>query len=98
MAKRIYDVLSEEKELPVHLLKQYGGFSREDKSGFDNALTELQMKFYVSLCGRTRKKSRKGEEYGWSSTVFCLSVSYTHLDVYKRQAVYKVGYRLEVPQ
>ena len=73
MAKRIYDVLSEEKELPVHLLKQYGGFSREDKSGFDNALTELQMKFYISLCGRTRKKSRKGEEYGWSSTVFCLT-------------------------
>ena len=52
MAKRIYDVLSEEKELPVHLLKQYGGFSGEDKSGFDKALTQLQMDFYISICGR----------------------------------------------
>ena len=73
MAKRIYDILSEEKELPVHLLKQYGGFSGEDKSGFDKALTQLQMDFYISICGRARKRSRSGEEYGWSSTVFCLT-------------------------
>ena len=51
MAKRIYDVLSEEKELPVHLLKQYGGFSGEDKSGFDKALTQLQMDFYIPYAG-----------------------------------------------
>lgn len=40
-AKRIYDLLLEYRELPLHLLKQYGGFSREDKSKFDSAVTEL---------------------------------------------------------
>ena len=71
-AKRIYGLLEEYKELPLHLIKQYGGIGKEDKSKFDSAITELQMKMYITMCGRARKTSKKGEEYGWSSTVFCL--------------------------
>lgn len=70
-ARRIYELMEEYKELPLHLLKQYGGFGREDKSRFDSAVTELQANFYISMCGRDRKRSRTGEEYGWNSTVFC---------------------------
>lgn len=29
------------------------------------------MKMYVTMCGRQRKISRCGEEFSWSSTVFC---------------------------
>ena len=72
-AKRIYELILEHKELPLHLIKQYGGFSKEDKSKFDAGITWLQMNFYITMCGRARKQSQKGEEYGWSSTVFCLS-------------------------
>lgn len=72
-ARRIYELMEEHKELPLHLLKQYGGFSREDKSRFDSAITELQSLFYISMCGRARKRSRTGEEYGWNSTVFCMT-------------------------
>ncbi|WP_238483706.1 AlkZ-related protein [Anaerosporobacter faecicola] len=71
-AKEIYDLLEEHKELPLHLIKQYGGYTKEDKSRFDRALTELQTRFFITMSGRARKQSKKGEEYGWSSTVFCL--------------------------
>lgn len=83
-ANKIYKLLLEHKELPLHLIKQYGGFSREDKSKFDKAITELQMNFYITMCGRAGKKSKKGEEYGWSSTVFCLTEDFFDGDVLEK--------------
>ncbi len=79
--KRIYKLVEEYKELPLHLIKQYGGFGKEDKAGFDRALTELQMNFYITMCGRARKRSKAGEEYGWSSTVFCLADEFFEKEV-----------------
>ena len=70
-AKRIHDVVSANEILPVEEIKRLGGFSRDDKSGFDRALSELQMKMFLSPCGRRMKVSQEGKEYGWSSTVFC---------------------------
>jgi hypothetical protein len=69
--KRIYDAISEYKSLPLHEIKRLAGFGKEDNSQFERALTELQMKMYITMCGRQRKISRCGEEFGWSSTVFC---------------------------
>lgn len=85
-ARKIYEVICEYKELPLHLIKQYGGFSKEDKSKFDRAITELQMKFYITMCGRARKKSKTGQEYGWSSTVFCLTEDFFEEDVIAKAA------------
>ena len=70
-AKRIYDIVSANETIPVEEIKRLGGFSREDKSRFDRTMTELQMKLFISPCGRRMKVSKNGEEYGWSSTVFC---------------------------
>jgi len=47
------------------------GFTKEDKYSFDRAITELQTGMFLTMCGRQQKLSQKGEEYGWSSTVFC---------------------------
>ena len=63
-AKRIYDAVSAHDCLPLHEIKQLAGFSKEDKSGFDRALTELQMKMYLTMCGSQRTAN-------WPSTVFC---------------------------
>jgi hypothetical protein len=57
-AKRIYDAVSENGTLPLHVIKQLAGFSKEDKSGFDRAITELQMKMYLTMCGRQHKLSQ----------------------------------------
>jgi len=70
-ARRIYDVVREYGELPLHEIKTFGGFGREDKSRFDSALTELQMRLYLTICGARRRMNAKGEEYGWETTVFC---------------------------
>ena len=48
-AKRIYDVVAEHGTLPLHGIKQIAGFTKEDKSGFDRAITELQMKMFLGM-------------------------------------------------
>ena len=83
-AKRIYDVIIENETLPLHAIKQIGGFSKEDTSKFDRALVDLQMKMYLTMCGRQQKLSKKGEEYGWSSTVFCTVERYFGKDIIEK--------------
>ena len=81
-AKRIYDVVTAADQLPVEEIKRQGGFSRENKSGFDRAMTELQMRMFISPCGRRMKVSKSGDEYGWSSTVFCITERFFGNDVF----------------
>lgn len=83
-AKRIYELVSENKSMPLHIIKQLGGFSKVDTSQFNKAMVELQMKMYLTMCGRVQKVSKKGEEYGWSSTVFCTTESYFGEDVFHK--------------
>ncbi len=85
-AKRIYDVITEHETLPLHAIKQIGGFSKEDASKFDRALVELQTRLYLTMCGRQQKLSQKGEEYGWSSTVFCTVERYFGTDIFEKAA------------
>lgn len=75
-AKRIYDVVSEYGTLPLHAIKELASFGKDQKSSFERALVELQMKMYLTVCGKQQKISRKGDEYGWSSTVFCTVESF----------------------
>lgn len=85
-AKRIYSTVLEYGTLPLHAIKQIAGFSSEDKSRFDSALTELQMRMYLTMCGRQQKLSQKGEEYGWYSTVFCTTEQFWGEDVFAKAA------------
>ena len=83
-AKRIYDVVAANDALPSHIIKQLARFTKEDKSRFDLALTELQMKMYLTMCGQQQKLSKKGEEYGWSSTVFCTTERFFGDDIFEK--------------
>jgi hypothetical protein len=85
-AKRIYDVVIEYGKLPFHDIKQLAGFSKEDKSKFDNSLTELQMRMYLTVCGSQQKISQKGEAYGWASNVFCTTEDFFDEDVFSEAA------------
>lgn len=84
LAKRIYEVITENEQIPLHVIKQIGGFNKNDSSRFDRALVELQIKMFVTMCGRQQKISKKGEEYGWSSTVFCTVERYFGEEVVKQ--------------
>lgn len=69
MAKRIYDIISG-SEIAFHEIKQLGGFRREDNAKFERAIIELQMRMFITMCGRMQKINKYGESYGWNSTVF----------------------------
>ncbi|OGO89045.1 MAG: hypothetical protein A2Y15_08345 [Clostridiales bacterium GWF2_36_10] len=83
-AKRIYQLLEEHDSLPLHMLKQLGSISKEDKSKFDRALTELQMRMFITMCGSEQKTSIYGAEYGWFSTVFCRVENFFDADVFQK--------------
>ena len=68
-AKRIYDIVSE-GPVAFHEIKQLGGFVKEENADFERAIVELQMRMYITMCGRMQKRNQLGERYGWSSTVF----------------------------
>lgn len=85
-AKRIYETISEHGTLPLHVIKQLAGFGREEKSRFDRALTELQMKLFITMCGQQQKVSTMGLEFGWSSTVFCTTESFFDRDIFDKAA------------
>ena len=71
-SKRVYDVVAEGGAMPTHLIRQTAGFSaKEDKAAFDRALTELQMRMYLTMCGKAYKTAKQAEGNCWASTVLC---------------------------
>jgi len=69
-AKRIYDVVADNGSLPTHTIKQMAGFGREEKAAFNKALTELQMKMYLTMCGKAfRSVQHEINNNAWASTV-----------------------------
>lgn len=85
-SKKIYDLIKENNELPLHIIKQLGGFSKETKTKFDRAMVDLQMKMYITMCGSKRKSALNGDEYGWNSTVFCLTDNFFETEVFEKSA------------
>jgi hypothetical protein len=83
-AKRIYDIVSAHKSIPLHLIKEQAGIDKEDKSKFESALVELQMKLFITIAGRQQKVSLSGAEYGWSSTVFCTTEQFWEPSVFEK--------------
>lgn len=81
-AKRVYDLLEDGGAMPLHGIKQLGGFSKEDKSKFERALVELQMGLFITMCGKQHKISQKGQEYGWASTMFCTTETFWGKEVF----------------
>ena len=100
-AKRIYKTVSQHGILPVHSIKELAGFGKEDKAQFERGLVELQTKMFLTMCGRQQKRSQKGEEYGWSSTVFCTTERFWGEDVFEEadqikpeEAIEKISERI----
>ncbi|MDR0326514.1 MAG: hypothetical protein LBI19_10545 [Oscillospiraceae bacterium] len=85
-AKRIYDAVADNGSLPLDEIKRRAGFYRADKAKFDAALNELQMKLYLTMCGKETKLSQTGGEYGWSSTVFCTVETFWPPEVFAKAA------------
>lgn len=81
-AKIIYHAIADNGAVPTHALRGLCGFGPEDKAKTERALTELQGKLYITMCGNQQKISRSGTLYGWSSTMFCTAETFWGGDVF----------------
>jgi len=75
-ARRIYEAVSENGALATHTIKQVAGFSRDEKTNFDKALTELQMKMYLTMCGKQYRSIKAEMNNCWASTVMTTTESF----------------------
>lgn len=75
-AKRVYEVVLDKQILPSHEIKLLAGFTKEEKSAFERALVELQMKMFITICGGRQKISKKGDGHGIPSAVFCTTENF----------------------
>ena len=82
-AKRIYDAIVENGALATHTIKQVAGFSRDEKSNFDKALTELQMKMYLTMCGKQYRSIKAEINNCWASTVMTTTENFFGEDVFE---------------
>ena len=83
-SKRIYDAIADHGRLSLNEIKRVAGFKREDTSKVEGALTELQMKMYLTICEIGYKVSQKGEKYGFSYAVFSTAESFWSDDVFDK--------------
>ncbi len=77
-AKRIYDAVSENGRAAAHDIKRLAGLENETSAKIEKALTELQMRMYLTICGSAQKLNKSGEPYGWSSVVYCTPEEFWH--------------------
>ncbi len=62
--KRIMDLFTDgDTILLSNVVKQRAGFQKG--SGFDTAVTQLQMQLYLLICGFDYKRDKMGAPYGW---------------------------------
>ena len=85
-ARRVYEAVCAHEALPTHALAPLCGFSRQEKPRVERALVELQTRLHLTTCGRRRKVSRMGKEYGWSSAVFCTTERFWREEVFTEAA------------
>lgn len=69
-AKQIYNIIADCGEAAFHEIKQLGGFRSEDNVKFERTIIELQMRMFITMCGRAQKSNKYGIGYGWNNTVF----------------------------
>lgn len=81
-AKRIYEIIETQEIVAFHDIKKLGNFNKEDNYRFEKALVELQMKMFITMCGRQQKTNQFGEGYGWNSTVFCTTEKFWGSDIF----------------
>jgi len=84
--KILNDVVVENDCLPLHEIKRLAGFKRDDKSKFDSALNDLQMRMYLTIHSIKQQISSKGTEYGWSVTNFCTTEHFWGEAVFEQAA------------
>jgi len=75
-AKRIYDIVVGNGIVASHSIKALAGFTKEEKSAFDRAITELQMKMHITSCGKQHRFISANPNACWASVTFCTTETF----------------------
>ncbi len=94
-AKCVYEILRNCDMMPADVIKKEAAAGIETKTAFEKALIELQMKFYITMCGRRHKVNTEGEQYGWASSVFCTVERFWGDDMFERASKISVNEAVE---
>ena len=70
-ARQVYEAARALGPALLPELKVHAGFGREENGAFEQAVTELQMRMFLTICGQGRRRNKYGEEYGWHCTRLC---------------------------
>lgn len=71
--KKIYDVLEKNGPTSSPALKRMAGFGKGGETGYETAITTLQMQTYVVTQRFEEKRNKQGEVYGWGTGIFTIS-------------------------
>ncbi len=81
LEKKIYEIIEAKGRIPVHEIKSECGINKEETSKFERAINSLQMKMFITVCGRAHKLNKRGEPYGWEVSVFCTAEDFWGGDI-----------------
>jgi len=81
---KIYDLVSDNAHMSLHDLKEFGGIGKVQTAQFEKALTQLQMKMFITISGQKFKLSQDGKEYGWPVTTFCTVEKFFGAEVFEQ--------------
>ena len=70
-SKKLMDPFEIHEELPSYELKKIAGYGKDGEKNFDGEIANLQMQTYLVIRRFSRKKNKKGQEYGMAASVYC---------------------------
>lgn len=94
-AKMIMDVLESNGALASYQLKELAGFGKGKEKGFDSVINQLQMQTYLTVSGFSKKKNKRGEDYGWSVASFNLSENLFGEDCVRKEYLSSYEYAMD---
>lgn len=68
--KRVYELIKEHPHIALHEITTEISEDKATKSRVEAAITQLQMKLFISLSGEKYKISKDGNPFGWPVTTF----------------------------
>lgn len=85
--KRVYDAVRRLGPVLSPELKREAGFGKGESAAFEQAVTDLQMRMFLTICGQGRRKNKFGVEYGWNCAKFCTVEQFWGEDFIQRALV-----------
>lgn len=59
-----------DEEIMSNALKEMAGYGKGGEKGYEGVITNLMMQLYICNCDFTKRRNKKGIEYGWNVAVY----------------------------